>query len=121
MSSSLNAQEPLQQPWVAESALPKKNSYAPLFETLRLYAGWVLFWAGVLLVMMAYGEIRQLPFKVPYIQDIAQIRSIVVVACASFLFLLLSRLHGLLKSGFALGIGLTVVWALCVLFVMQNV
>ena len=123
MSETLHTVEALQQPWVSDPAptQKKKNMYAPLFETLRLYAGWVLFWAGVLLVIMAYGEVRHLPYRVPYIQDIAQIRSIVVVACSAFLFLLASRIHSLFKGGIALGIGLGIVWILGLVFVMENI
>jgi hypothetical protein len=122
MSETLPSAEALQQPWVAEPvSVKKKASYAPLFETLRLYAGWVLFWASVLLVIMAYGETRHLPYRIPYIQDIAQIRSIVVVACSAFLFLLVSRIHRLFRGGAALGAALGILWILGLVFVMQNI
>lgn len=110
----------MQDPWLKEP-VKKQSTAFPLLETLRLYAGWVFFWSMSVLALIAFDTTRELPFAIPYIQDFAQLRTIVIIAAASFLFLLFAVLHRSLKMKKIYGALLAMVWLLAIGFVMQNI
>lgn len=91
--------------------------YVPLVETLRLYAGWLLAWYFLVLVIGSYQAAQRLPWKVPFVEGLFQSSSILNFSCAVFLFLLLSTVHAWMGKGTVKGIILIIVgFCLFVLF-----
>ena len=90
---------------------PNEPQYAPLIDTLRLYAGWLLAWYVVIYAVGAYQASRDLPFRVPYVEAMLPPYSSLVLtfAVGAFLFLFVSSLHRILGKGIILG---TVLWLL---------
>jgi hypothetical protein len=89
------------------SPIPKR--YAPIIDTLRLYAGWLLAWYLVIIALGGYQHIRRLPFQIPYVEGLFLSPLILLLAFASYIFLLLTSLHTLLGRGIRWGIVLTAV------------
>jgi hypothetical protein len=82
---------PLLQP---EKSKPEAlGSYVPLLDTLRLYAGWLLAWYGLVYLLGSYQYTKHLPFEVPFIEGLFLSPLVLEFAFATFLFLLLSTLH----------------------------
>lgn len=77
---------------------PKNTSYFPLFETLRLYAGWLLAWYGIIYVIGAYQHTKPLPFRIPYAESLFLSPLVLSFTFASFVFLLCSSLSKSLPS-----------------------
>ncbi len=101
---------------VVTVAAPAED-YAPLSDTLRLYAGWLLAWYFIIFALGSYQFTRKLPFTIPLIDELFLSPLILNFACAAFLFLLLSGFHRMLGRRILIGIPLMLVGAaLFVLF-----
>ena len=96
-------------PTIAADASP---AYQPLLETVRLYAGWLLAWYGLVFALGAYQATKGLPFEMPLVYGLAQSPLVLSFAFATFLFLLLSTIAKALRAGVGLGIALALVWAI---------
>ena len=74
----------------------KKSSpsvYLPLFETLRLYAGWLLAWYALVYIIGAYQFMKDLPFRIPYAESLFLSPLVLSFTFAAYLFLLFSSLY----------------------------
>ena len=96
--------------------LEKQKMYAPLIDTLRLFAGWLLAWYGAVYVLGAYQQEQVLSSDIPFLQALFQSPLILRFTFGTFLFLLLSSLHQWMGRGIGKGIFLTIVGV--VLFVL---
>ncbi|MDD4319499.1 MAG: hypothetical protein PHW10_04210 [Candidatus Peribacteraceae bacterium] len=74
-------------------AVGRERTYAPLTDTFRLYAGWLLGWYFVLFAVGGYQRTRSLPFSVPFVDELLLSPVVVTVSFAVFLFLLATSLH----------------------------
>lgn len=86
-------------------------AYQPLLETVRLYAGWLLAWYGLVFALGGYQATKGLPFKFPLVYGLAQSPLVLSFAFATFLFLLLSTLAKALRAGTGFAVALALVWA----------
>lgn len=84
--------------------------YAPLLDTLRLYAGWLLGWYALLLLLGGEHAAGRLPVTFDWAQNIAASALVLRFSFATFLFLMLSSMHRALKGGMVMGLMLTVLW-----------
>lgn len=80
--------------------------YAPLMETLRLYAGWLLACVTVLTAAAAYQATRDLPVEFAALDEWIASPLALQILCVTFLVLLLSDLHRALSGGFWKGLAL---------------
>lgn len=87
------------------------GQYHPLASTLRLYAGWLLAWYALFVVVGYYSLSRALPWDIPFVQAFYVSPLIFGFIVAIFLFLLFSALHKMLKGGLLTGIVLTIAGA----------
>lgn len=87
----------------------KPDGYAPLVDTLRLYAGWLLAWYFAVFALGSYQFTRSLPVRISFIEELFLSPMMLGFACLCFLFLVLSRIHQATGKGVLKGIGLTVV------------
>jgi hypothetical protein len=92
----------------------KPSVYAPLLETIRLYAGWLLAWYVLVFALGGYQATKTLPFDVPLVYGLAQSPLVLTFAFATFLFLLLSSLARALHGGKGMGVVLGVIWIVAV-------
>ncbi len=83
--------------------------YYPLVDTLRLYAGWLLAFLVVLSSASGFALLGKLPFHSQLLQEWLLSGAIRNAAFVTFLFLLLSTVHGVLRGGVWKGIGLMLV------------
>ena len=68
-------------------------NYFPLYDTMRLYAGWLLAWYGVVFALGSYQSLKPLPFHVPYADSLFLSPLVLSFTFASYLFLLCSSIH----------------------------
>ena len=89
-------------PWETEAVvealpsprpLPPATSYSPLLDTLRLYAGWLLAWYILVIVLGAYQEMKGLSFTIPLVEGLWQSVLIIRAAFGVFLFLMFTSLY----------------------------
>lgn len=97
-----------------------ERAYAPLIDTFRLYAGWLLAWYAIVYLLGAYQFEQKLPFAIPFIEGLFLSPLVLKFAFGTFLFLLLSSLHRALGRGIWKGILLTIVWLLGVAWFVVN-
>lgn len=94
--------------------------YAPLSDTFRLYAGWLLAWYVIVYLLGSYQYTKRLPFEVPFVESLFMSPLVLNFAFGTFLFLMLSSVHCALGRGLWKGLLLAVVWAgLVTLFVVN--
>ena len=86
--------------------------YFPLFDTVRLYAGWLLAWYGLVFALGGYQATKTLPFELPLVYGLAQSPLVLTFAFATFLLLLLSTISRQFRLHTALHVVLAIVWAL---------
>ncbi len=84
--------------------------YAPLSDTLRLYAGWLLAWYALVYALGSYIMLKHLPFNVPFLDGLFLSPLVLDFAFGTFCFLTLSSVHRLLGRGTGIGIVLALVW-----------
>ncbi len=68
-------------------------SYIPLTQTLRLFAGWLMAWYGIIYLAGRYRADGRLPWDIPAIQGLSESPLVLRFAFAVFLFLLLSDIQ----------------------------
>ena len=100
-------------PWSdTEEAADRKTSdaaYIPLSDTLRMFAGWLLAWYGVIYALGALQLNEKISSEIPFIQALFSSPVILRLAFATYLFLLLGSIHRLLGRGAVKGIILTII------------
>lgn len=94
----------------AKPTLPTEPTYYPLIDTLRLYAGWLIAWYGLIFAVGAYQHRGVLPFHSELIAGLASSPIVLSSAFGVFFFLMLSSIHKRISGGILKGIILTVVW-----------
>ena len=99
---------------------PASESYAPLSDTLRLYAGWLLAWYALVYLLGSAQYFGNLPFEVPFLDGLFYSALVLRFAFGTFLFLLLSSVHRLLGRGLWKGLLLTAVWIVLMLWFWGN-
>lgn len=87
--------------------LPDVPTYAPLHETLRVFAGWLLGWYGVIYALGFLEQSGKLP-ELPFVRELFESRLVLQFTFGTFLVLAMSNAHrwlggGTLK-GFVLGV-----------------
>lgn len=68
-------------------------AYIPLTQTLRLFAGWLMAWYGIIYLAGSYRADGRLPYDIPLIQSLASSSLVLRFSFAVFLFLLLTDIH----------------------------
>lgn len=92
--------------------LPTEPPYYPLIDTLRLYAGWLLAWYGLIFAVGAYQYRGILPFHSELIAGLAASTTLQRTAFGVFFFLMCSEFHKTLRGGILKGVALTSLWIL---------
>ncbi len=92
------------------SPSPEPPLYAPLLETARLYAGWLMAWYGMVFLLGGQQAAGKLPLHISWLEGIYRSPLIVACAFATFLFLLLTDIHANLRGGPVLGFLLLMAW-----------
>jgi hypothetical protein len=87
--------------------MPEVPTYAPLHETLRVFAGWLLGWYGVIYALGFLEQSGKLP-ELPFVRELFESRLVLQFTFGTFLVLAMSNVHrwlggGTLK-GFVLGV-----------------
>lgn len=82
-----------------EQEMDGDEAYYPLSVTLRLYAGWLLLWYGVVFALGAYQNTRKLPVTLNFINQLATSHFFITFAFGVFLYLLLAGLRGRMRGG----------------------
>jgi len=83
-------------------------AYFPLLDTLRLYAGWLLAWYGMVYVVGAYQFMKDVPFHIPYAESLFLSPLVLSFTFAAYLFLLISGVFKLTGRSKKVGIVLAV-------------
>jgi len=100
-------------PWSGKAkskpAAEEEASYLPLIETLRLFAGWLLAWYGLVYLLGGLQMKRNLSADIPFIAALFSSSLVLRFSFATFLFLLLTTVHAWIGKGIAKGIVLTLV------------
>lgn len=104
---------------------PKKQNaethYFPLIDTLRLYAGWLLAWYGIVFAIGSYQRFRSLPYRIPYLDGLFLSPLVLSFTLATFLFLLMTSFWKLLGKGWIMGFLVTIVGAAAFVLYRMNV
>ncbi len=77
----------------------ENRTYAPLIDTLRLYAGWLLVWYFIVYALGAVQLTRHLPVHSLIVSSLFSSQVIANCAFGVFLFLLFSALHRVTGGG----------------------
>lgn len=96
-------------------------AYLPLFETMRLYAGWLLAWYALIYIIGAYQFSKSLPFRIPYAESLFLSPLVLSFTFAAFLFLMLSSVYKVLGRKKIVGFLLTVIGIATFLLYRMNV
>lgn len=83
--------------------------YIPLLQTIRLFAGWLMAWYGIIYLAGTYRGDGRLPYDIPFIQSLASSSVVLRFSFAVFLFLLLSDIYGWIGKKPALGVLITLI------------
>jgi len=68
-------------------------AYFPLHQTLRLYAGWLLAWYGLVYAVGGYYITRVPSFEIPYLRGIFESSLVLTLTLVAFLFLLETTMY----------------------------
>lgn len=98
--------------FVLEAKEASEAIYFPLIDTLRLYAGWLLAWYGIIFAIGAYQHRGVLPFHSELIAGLASSTIVQATAFGVFFFLMCSSFHKTLHGGILKGMALTSLWIL---------
>lgn len=91
------------------AALPlEEQSYVPLTDTLRLFAGWLLAWYALIYILGEFQTEGRLPFDIPFLEALFASPLVLRFTFATFLFLLLTSIQRATGKGFAKGLMLTI-------------
>lgn len=85
---------------------PKPKQYFPLFDTLRLYAGWLLAWYCLVYAVGSYQFIKEVPVHIPYAESLFLSPLVLSFTLGAYLFLLLSSVYQYAGKKRSVGIGL---------------
>lgn len=90
-------------------------SYLPLSQTLRLYAGWLLAWYGLVYLLGSLQQSGLAPWAPDFIESLFESPLTLHFTFATYLFLLLGTLHrqsggGVLKGTLFTVAGLLLLW-----------
>lgn len=94
--------------------------YAPLTDTVRLFAGWLLAWYGIVYLLGSYQREYALPYELGFVDNMFTSTLVLRFAFGTFLFLFLSTLFRWMNGGFVKGFFLWVLWGLGVAFFVVN-
>lgn len=117
---TLSEQDPLpveSMPWSGRKKTPAiqeaaATAYIPLVETLRLFAGWLIAWYGLVYFLAGLQAKKDISADIPFISALSSSGLVLRFCFATFLFLLLTSVHERMGKGIAKGIVLTVIGAL---------
>lgn len=117
---TLSDQDPLpveSMPWSGRTkkvpAAPAGDvTYLPLVETLRLFAGWLIAWYGLVYLLGGLQFKKNISADIPFVAALASSSLVLRFCFGTFLFLLLTSVHAWMGKGIAKGIVLTLVWIL---------
>jgi len=118
---TLSEEDPLpveSMPWGAKAkpvaAIEEPVSYLPLIETLRLFAGWLLAWYGLVYLLGGLQMKNSISSDIPFISALFSSGLVLRFSFITFVFLLLTSVHGWMGKGIAKGIVLTLVGILLI-------
>lgn len=83
--------------------------YIPLLQTIRLFAGWLMAWYGIIYLAGTYRGDGRLPYDIPLIQSLASSDLVLRFSFAVFLFLLLSDVYAWTGKKAVFGVLITIV------------
>ncbi len=112
--------------WVATNGSPRSplnKLYAPLSETLQLYAGWLLAWYLLVYALGAYQATRALPFRIPFVEALLPPYSSITLAfaVASFFLLLFHGVYTATGKKRLTGVLLAIIGIAALVLYQQNV
>lgn len=81
--------------------------YAPLHETLRIFAGWLLAWYGLIYALGFLEVSGKLP-SLPFVHELFLSRVVLGFTFVTFLFLAASNIHKWMGGGRMKGLLLTI-------------
>lgn len=90
--------------------LPDAPAYAPLHETLRIFAGWLLAWYGLIYALGFLESTKRLE-PLPFIHELFVSPLVLQFTFGTFLLLALSNVHRWIGRGILAGFFLTIVYA----------
>jgi hypothetical protein len=93
----------------AAKTVVDKTEYIPLLQTLRLFAGWLMAWYGIIFLAGSYRADGRIPYDIPAIEGLAASPLVLRFAFGTFLFLALTDLHKKAGSKAIIGIALAIV------------
>ena len=76
----------------AAPRLPDEPTYAPLHETLRVFAGWLLAWYGLIYALGFLSQTNRLP-SIPFIHELFVSPLVLSFTFGTFFLLALSNVH----------------------------
>lgn len=88
---------------------PAERAYAPLHETLRIFAGWLLGWYGLIYALGFLEQTKRLP-ELPFVRELFVSPLVLQFTFGTFLFLALSNVHRWIGRGTLAGFVLAVLW-----------
>jgi hypothetical protein len=94
--------------------------YIPLVDTLRLFAGWLLAWYGVIYVLGSLQLSGKISTEWPFVQGLFESALVLRFTFATFMFLMLSTIHRAIKGAVGSGIALSVVGVVLVMLFHLN-
>lgn len=95
--------------------------YFPLYETLRLYAGWLLAWYCLVYAIGSYQFIKELPIHIPYAESLFLSPLVLSFTFGAYLFLLLSGIYKQTGKKKLTGLGLGILGIAVFLLYRMNV
>lgn len=90
--------------------MPDAPTYAPLHETLRVFAGWLLGWYGVIYALGFLESAGKIP-ELPFVRELFESRLVLEFTFGTFLLLAASNLHRWMRGGLLAGTVLTLAYA----------
>lgn len=99
--------------------LPEETSprYVPLMETLRLFAGWLLAWYGLIYLLGSFQYFNKIPWDIPFLDGLFTSTIVLQFTFGTFLFLFLTSIHKWTSGGVMKGLMLSAVFiALMIMF-----
>ncbi len=97
-TSTQQKPKPAPLPWSAASnkgsatITQDTQPYAPLHETLRIFAGWLLAWYGVIFALGFLESTKKFP-SIPFVHELFLSPLVRQFTFGTFLFLALSNIH----------------------------
>ena len=102
------------------AALKEEDEYAPLSDTFRLFAGWLLAWYALVYLLGSYQREYELPYELSFIDNMFSSPLVLRFAFGTFLFLFFGSLHRWMRGGMIKGILFFVLWGLVMAFFVAN-